>query len=419
MRTVSVPFHPPASLLRTLYDVRSMINRLLPDWRAHPDESRFEATKRSYRTLRSAYPHLGSKWAVVACNETSATLSSWDRNMRRARRLDTERFERMRSRLPHRVRLKASLHPEQYRFRAGYLELTIHRRQHVNLDLRGVRNPLFERYFRESAGAFCLSITDRFLLFHFHTPELTARAEHSAGVDINMPTLDYATSDGRVGSVDLRPITRIQGAMARKRAAIQRAISKDLRHQRAVLRRYHRRERHRVTPLLHAAANQLLAAVGERNLVLEDLRSTTDELLQSRGSSDQRRRLASWTHGRLDRILAYKSHTPVVRVNPRGTSSDCPRCGGPLAHPSWRRATCGDCQVDYHRDRMAAVAILSRGESVLWGAAHPPNALDALLESARWRPDDERRSGPAGETMRGDEATTTGCQGSSKAISQS
>jgi hypothetical protein len=53
---------------------------------------------------------------------------------------------------------------------------------------------------------------------------------------------------------------------------------------------------------------------------------------------------------------------------------------------------------------MAAVAILGRGEVVLWGAAHPPNALDALLEAAQWRSTDERRSGPAGEPMRGDEA---------------
>ncbi|HZY69678.1 MAG TPA: transposase [Thermoplasmata archaeon] len=317
----------------------------------------------------------------------------------------------MRSALPRRSRLKASLHPAQYRIRDNLLDITIHRRRHVTIDLSAVRNPLFARYLRESKGKFGLSVTDRFLLFHFHTAEAKLAASGAVGVDVNMPSADFATSDGSVGSVDLRPVTRVQGAMARKRASIQRAISKDLRHQRAVLRRYGRRERNRVTPLLHAAANQLLGAAGPRNIIFEDLRETTEELLQQPGPPDQRRRLSVWTHGRLQRIVRYKSRTQVVRVNPRGTSSECPRCGGPLAHPSWRRATCGHCQVDYHRDRMAAVAILSRGESVLWGAAHPPNALNALLEAARWRPDDERRSGPAGEAMKGDEATAAECQG--------
>ncbi len=404
MRTVAIPFDPLAPLLRALRDVRSMINRLLPEWRARPHESRFEATKRSYPVLRSRYPHLGSKWVVVACNETSATIASWDRLLRRARRHDPEKFERMRSRPPRRRRLKASLHPEQYRLKGRALDITVHRNRHVTVDLSGVRNPLFERYLKEAHGEFGLSLTDRYLLFHFHTPKRATLARESVGVDLNMPSLDFATSDGRVGTVDLRAISRVQGAMARKRASIQRAISKDLRHQRTVLRRYHRRERNRVVPLLHAAANQFLAAAGERNVVLEHLSETTEQVLNGTRSSDRRRRLSAWTHGQLQRIVSYKARTPVVRVNPRGTSSECPRCGGRLAHPSWRRATCGNCQGDFHRDRMAAVAILSRGHSVLWGAALPPNTLDGLLERARWRPDDEGRPGSTAASMKGDEA---------------
>ena len=387
-----------------------MVNRLIPDWRARPEESRFDATKRSYPSLRRAYAHLGSTWVVVACNETSASLASWDRHLRRARRLEPERFERMRSLVPVRRRLKASLHPDQYRLRAAQLDITMHRDRHVTVDLSGVRNPLFQRYLVAADGKFGLSVTDRFLLFHFHTPDLPKRADRAVGVDVNMPSLDYATSDGLTGTVDLRPICRIQGAMARKRASVQRAINKDLRHQKAVLRRYNRRERDRVTPLLHAAANEFLRAAGDRNVVFEDLSETTEQLLQETGPPDQRRRLSRWTHGQVQRIVSYKARSEVVRVNPRGTSSECPRCGGPLAHPSWRRATCGNCQVEYHRDRMAAVAILTRGHSLLWGTAHPPNALHALLEAARWRPADERRPRPASEPRKGDEATATRCQ---------
>jgi IS605 OrfB family transposase len=415
MRTVVIPFLSPAPLLRALRDVRSAVNRLIPDWRDHPDESRFDATRRTYPLLRAAYPHLASKWSLVACNETSATLASWDRLLRRTRRHDLRLHARLRVQLPRRRRLKASLHPAQYRLRGRTLDLTIRPGHHVGVDLSGVRNPLFERYFASSGGRFGLSVTDRFLLFHFHTPDEPRFALDSVGVDLNQPSADFVTSDGTFGAVDLRPICRVQGAMDRKRASIARHISKDLRHKRAVLRRYRRRERNRVDYLVHAAANEFLRRAGERNIIMEDLSNTTTDCMAETHGSERRRRLARWTHGAFQRIVTYKSRTQVVRVNPRGTSSDCPRCGGRLAHPSWRRATCANCQGDWHRDRMAAVAILSRGESVLRGAAHPPSALDALLETARWRPDDERRSGPMGESMKGDEAKGL----IAKAVSQS
>lgn len=404
MRTVSIPYRPDPLLLRALFDVRSIVNRLIPQWRGRPEETRFDATKRSYQELRGTYSHLGSKWSLIACNETSATLNSWDRMLRRARSVDPKRYDRLRLACPRRVRLKVSLHSEQYRLKGRVLDITVHPSQHVLIDLSGVKNPLYERYLRASVGKFGLSLTDHYLLFHFHTPQEADLARETVGIDLNMPSMDFASSDGLFGTIDLRPIGRIQGAMSRKRASIQRAISKDLRHQQAVLRRYHRRERNRVTPLLHAAANTLISTVGARNIVFEDLQGSVSTLIKEVGSAEQRRRLTAWAFDRLQRIVSYKARTRVVRVNPRGTSSECPRCGGRLAHPSWRRATCECCEGDFHRDRMAAITILSRGQLALWGAALPPNALNELLEAARWRPEDGAPTDPTSGPMKKDEA---------------
>ncbi len=125
--------------------------------------------------------------------------------------------------------------------------------------------------------------------------------------------------------------------MDRKRRRAQRAIPKDLRAQRRVLRRSKDREGHRVMPLLHQAVNELLAKVGDRNIVVEDLSNTTEELERRTLWTERRRRLGVWTHGQFTRLVSHKARTVVVRVNARGTSSECPRCGGPLAHPEWRR----------------------------------------------------------------------------------
>ncbi len=403
MRTVVVPLRIPPPLLEALRDVRAAVNRLVVDWHGRPDESRFGATKRSYRGLRERYPHLASSWAVSICNETSATLNSWDRLLRRWKRTDSPKWARCRRQLPRRARLKVSLHPCLYRMKEGRtLDVTLSPQRHVRFDLSFVRHPLFERYGAASGWKFGLTVTDRALVFNFHVPEEERERADSVGVDVNMPSADYATTDGEVGSVDLKPITRIQGAMARKRASVQRHVSKDLRHQRTVLRRYRRRERNRVAPLLYHAAHDLLEKAGERNIVLEDLTKTQEELLKTTKGRDTRRRLSAWTQGQFQRIVEYKARTRVLHVNPRGTSSECPRCGGRLAHPEWRRSICGNCQGDWHRDMVAATSILSRGQLALRGTALSPRALDALLEKARWG------GSSAGASVNADEANANG-----------
>ena len=400
MRSVVVDLALTPSLLRALCDVRSGINRLLPDWVAHPEESRFEASKRSYPELRRRYSHLASSWIVVMCNEASATRNAWKGALRRARRLDPSKYERMKTAIPRRTRLKASLHRGLYRFREGVLDVTIAPDRHVSVDLSGVRNPLFARYLAMSRGDFGLAATDRGLVFNFNVPRHQPLQVQSTGVDLNMGTLDYATSDGVSGSVDLRPVSRIQRAMERKRLAVQRHIPRDLRQQRRVLRRLRGRERHRTKALLHTAVNSLLGKAGERNIILEDLAEIRADLMKEVRAKKSRRRISSWTQGAVRRIIEYKSKNAVVCVNPKGTSSECPRCGGPLDHPSWRRATCGNCEGEWHRDRAAAISVLRRGHAVLRGSALTQSALNALLKAARWR----AQTRPTGELMKGDEA---------------
>ena len=413
MRTVVVRYSPPEPLLRALRDVRSGANYLIKDWRAHPDESRFESTRRSYRELRLRYSHLAADWSVVTCNEASASLRAWDRILRRVRRLNPERFEKTQAKLPNRVRLKANLTRFLFRLHGSVLDITVRPNYHVRFSLTQIRNPLFWRYLIASEGRFGLAVTDRKLIFNFRVRHNQPAVAESVGIDLNMPTADYATSDGISGLVDLTEITRIQGAMERKRQKIQHVIPTDRKAQFRVLHRYAGRERNRVTPLLHRAANEMIAKGGNRNLIFEDLSDTTQTILRDpanwngrKHADEERRRLAAWAHGRFQRIVSYKANTAVLRVNPRGTSSECPQCGGVLHHPSWRRGDCSSCQSSWHRDRAAAIVILSRGLGVLRGAAPPPRARNALLEAATWRPemDEESSRAPKYRPMSADDA---------------
>ncbi len=412
IRTVVVPFRPDPPLLRVLFDIRSTVNACVADWRLHPEESRFDATKRIYPTLRARYPHLASSWVITAANETSAVLSAWDRSLRRAKKSDPERFARMQKALPHRRRLKASLHHDLFRLSGGLLRITIRPGVYSVVDLRGIPHSLFRRYRAASNDVFGLTVTDSALLFHFRLPWPLTETDEQAGVDLNFRSAVYATSDGRLGAVDFAPIGRVQRAMERKHASIQRKISKDLRHQRAVRRRYRKREHRRVTPLLHQAANQLLAAIGYRALVFEDLTDATETILRrDRRGPAARRALSRWTHGEFRRIVGYKARTPIILVNPAGTSLECPDCGGQTAPRTGegrrgrrgaRRMVCERCGRAWDRDAAAAIVVLSRGRRVLRGAAVTPSARDELLEAARWRPGGI--PGLTGDPMRADDA---------------
>jgi len=425
IRTVGLPVQPDPRLRRALFDVRSAINMSVADWRLHREESRFDATKRIYPTLRARYPHLASGWVITVANETSAVLSAWDRSLRRAKKAAPERFARMQSSLPHRHKLKASLHHDLFRWtpKRSELRVTVRAGVHVRINLSSVANPLFRKYGEASAWRFGLSLTSSALLFHFRVPHVMTAPRTEAGVDLNFHSADVATSDGVLARVNLRPVTRLQERMVRKRQSIQRQIDKDLRHQRAVLRRYHGRESRRVTHLLHRAANALLGKVGDRTLVFEDLSNTTESIIRrgwGREGPVLRRRLSAWTHGRLAEIVSYKARTPIVWVNPEGTSSECPRCGGQLALPSGgrdrskgpmtRQTVCGGCGGAWHRDAAAAIVILTRGRRILRGAAVPPSARNALLEAATWRPREGSgasrapRSGLPVEPMKEDDA---------------
>ena len=403
-RTVSIPHRLEPSLFRALLDLRRAVNSLIPDWKSPPGESRFQATKRTYPLLRARYAHLAAGWSVTAALETSAVRNAWDRSLRRARRQDPERFARMQRSLPHRRMLKASLHPTLFRWdrASAHLDITVRPDCHVSIDLSQVTHPLFGRYGAAADWHFGLTLRPNALLFHFRVPRSEESPDGAVGVDLNFDSADLATSDGMSTRVDLRPITRVQERMVRKRQSIQRAIAKDLRHQRAVLRRYGRRERHRVTPLLHRAANEIVALAGPRAIVLEDLTDATDTILRRdlrRRGPESNRRLSAWAHGRLVEMVSYKTRTPVIRVSSEGTSQECPRCGGQLALPSegrvvmdtdgtrrmTRQLTCESCGGAWHRDAAAAMAVLARGCRLLRGTTIAPSARSALLQAATWR----------------------------------
>jgi putative transposase len=95
-------------------------------------------------------------------------------------------------------------------------------------------------------------------------------------------------------------------------------------------------------------------------IVLEDLEKLREN---GRRSSEFNKRLGLWFYRRIQFCVEYEARErglEVVKVNPRGTSSRCPRCGGRLVEDGYRVLRCRRCGFVGDRDVTATVNIYRR-----------------------------------------------------------
>jgi len=79
------------------------------------------------------------------------------------------------------------------------------------------------------------------------------------------------------------------------------------------------------------------------------------------------RRLEYWINWQCE-----KNGAPIIVVEPRGTSSTCPRCGSKLVENGYRRLRCPRCEFEADRDTVAVLNIEMKAFSKMWGALTPP-----------------------------------------------
>ena len=145
-----------------------------------------------------------------------------------------------------------------------------------------------------------------------------------------------------------------------------------------LLRKYGVREFNRIRDLYHKIANEIIRLAlefGATIIVLEDLRRIRDRIRFGRRLNG---RLHRWGFRLLQSIIEYKALLAgirVVYVDPRGTSSLCPICGGRLRRsPNGRRLLkCPNCGLEADRDVIGAWNLALRFRE-MWGVPAPPES---------------------------------------------
>jgi len=112
----------------------------------------------------------------------------------------------------------------------------------------------------------------------------------------------------------------------------------------------------------HKTGNTIAKLALKHNsvIILEDLEKLRENNKKGR---EFNKRLGLWFYRRIQFCVEYEAgerDLEVVKVNPRGTSSKCPRCGGKLVEDGYRVLRCRKCGFIGDRDVTATINIYKK-----------------------------------------------------------
>src|SRR3989449_5129234 len=217
----------------------------------------------------------------------------------------------------------------------------------------------------------------------------------TVGVDRNLRNLTVG-NDQETSHYDLSKCVRISNTTVRVVASFARD---DARIRTGLASRYGQRRTARTGHLLHNATKAIVAVALQRRtaIVLENIEGIRS--LYRKGNGQGRRyrgRMNGWSFGEAQQQIEYKARwvgLPVIRLSrleTRGSSVSCPRCGERLQSDKTlrRKLWCGKCRVVMDRDMVAAVNLARRGR-VRFARSRPhilPEAQGGAVEAMMGNP---------------------------------
>ena len=368
---LSVPFRYKTNeeVRKLLEDFRDMVNFCIERALEAKVTSYARLRKLIYAEFRARWPSYASHWCHSAVRVATSMLKSWRKRCRRG--------EADPGRPPMARKLFMRLDEQIARFRGDSLLITVEPRRYLELKLTvGSYQHRFVEVWRQGelkVGE--VTINEKYVLVPFRkTVDLTEPKEWIA-LDVNETNATGVSSNLHVFRWDLSELRRIYWTYHEIRRRIQRAKGK---RRKRLLEKYSRRLRNRTRDLLHKISRRIVDTAVKlgAGILMEDLRGIKRK---RRGRSLNRRLHNFWPARRLQFYIDYKARLaglPVYYLNPRGTSSLCPICGGRLveAPNGPRLLRCPRCGLEGDRDVIACLNLLK-----MWGVPVPPERLPMII----------------------------------------
>ena len=184
------------------------------------------------------------------------------------------------------------------------------------------------------------------------------------GLDINYVNLTFS-DETRI------PVKGFIKALAfkAKAEAIQQRYPKRWRYVNGIkkaISRFGIRVRNIIKDTVNQLAVQVVKIASQKNsaLAVEDLKRLNSSFKDF--SRNQRTRLHIWAYKKLLETIEFKAKIegiPIVKVNPKGTSSKCPICQSKLKRVGYRRLRCSSCGFEGDRDYIASLNLRMKASS--------------------------------------------------------
>lgn len=296
------------------------------------------------------------------CKSSIAILKSFRKN-RKGRRF------------PEVNKLAMRLDSELVKIKDGIIKITVKPGEyeciHVNQSSKK-----FKEYSRYRISE--VLITGRIVSLSFSIPEHRELSVKKVGIDINFSNVTGTVVENNAITDVMKKstlhIARVQNDFSRRRKKLQKHVSNPQKR-RKKLKETRGRQRNRVRDAMHKLSSELVKEHPDATFILEDLTNIRKTSVPQ--SRKFRTYINRWPYSEFQKMIEYKSSNKTIYVNPGGTSSECPVCGGKVKHPAWKISRCENCDRDYDRDRLASLAISIRGLD-LCGDPFPVSASASL-----------------------------------------
>jgi putative transposase len=366
-RTIAVKYQPSDNILKYLKDMRGALTEALACAYVSAKHGN-NLVPNPIALRRRVKPWFDSRYGDYAkhhvnpvCRTAVALLKSYRKRHRKlglphvgklAMRIDSELF-RLTGNGDGTVTVRVTLKPFNYE----YITFTPRHKKWIEYSAVGQASEIM--------------LTDRKLCVTFVVGVDGEKplGRRFVGSDLNFKTVDSSAFDGVKGRLEspwgkpLERIVQVQRDFSRRRRRLQLHV-RNPQKRGMKLAETRGRQRNRVKDVLQKLSTGIVRENPDTTFIFEDLKGIRDGAGKRETTSRSKKLrtyLNRWPYGMFQRMVEYKSRCRTLYVSPRGTSSECPVCGGRLEHPAWAVSRCKTCGVDYSRDRLASLAILQRG----------------------------------------------------------
>jgi len=345
---LGVPFgyEPNDELRKLLEDFRDMVNFCI--------DYAYKRRITSFARLRKGvYEDWKKRWSYSthfchsACKIALAILKTHRKRRREGK--------------PEAKKLFMQLDPQLYKFYGDVVRISVKPRRFIFINLKygEYQKKFIDAWRKGKLKTGEITVNETKIVVPFKKDVDMQNPNDWIAIDVNESNVTAVSSNPHVLKIEheLRTIHTTYFSIRRK---IQKLAKFKPKTAQRLLKKYSGREKAKAKELCHKISREIVDFAKRHNfgIVMEDLKGIRKRVSYGRRLN---RRLHSWNFRRLQFYIEYKAKLeglPVEYVNPRGTSSLCPICGGKLASNGYRLLKCLKCGYENDRDIIACLNML-------------------------------------------------------------